>query len=317
MSVTAHDIYADDGTRIRLWERSQAESDEAVLFVHGATYGGRGVFDVDAPDIETSWLRTVAEDGPAAFAIDIRGYGDSERPLELEGPSEAHPSVVRAPIAADDVTAALEFIVDRVNHVHLVGYSWGTIVCGILFRREIDVEIRSLTQFAPIYDPPSEFQSKFDPGTPPSAYRTTTKAQIEQRWKDQLLNSPDSYRGGSRDSDVLDAFWSMLHNSGQRVEGEPTDTILAPNGALSDISDAATGGPLYAGADIVPPTLVIRGSLDTISIRMDALNLYDALPEGRFSEYVEIAGGTHFLQLENRRDALYDTVARFQRRSSQ
>ena len=62
------------------------------------------------------------------------------------------------------------------------------------------------------------------------------------------------------------------------------------------------------------PTLVVRGSLDITSTRADALSLFDALDvPGEGTEYIEIAGGTHFVHLERRRHALYDAVDRFQR----
>ncbi|MFB6085066.1 MAG: alpha/beta hydrolase [Halorientalis sp.] len=308
MDLVAHDIDAD-GTRLRLWERSAADPDRAVLFVHGATYASRAIFAPrDAP--EFSWLRAVAADGDAAFALDVRGYGDSERPPALDGdPDDAAPAV-RAETAADDVRAALSAVRDRVDcPVHLVGTSWGTMILGRVLAAGPGVA--SATLHAPVYRPSTELVEGFDLGDPPRAYRTLSREEVRHRWDRQLGDDPASARGGSGDDDpVFDAFWRTLVESGQGREGE---AIAAPNGCLVDLRDAADGDPGYDPAAVDAPTLVIRGSRDPTSTRADASGLFDDLtvPD---REYVEIAGGTHFVHLEARRHALYDAVAAFQAR---
>jgi len=308
MDPVANDVDAD-GTRLRLWERSATDPDRAVLFVHGATYPSRAIFAPrDAP--EFSWLRAVAADGGAAFALDVRGYGDSERPAALDGdPDDAEPAV-RAAVAAEDLRAALSAVRDRVDcPVHLVGTSWGTMIAGRLLAETPGVA--SATLHAPVYRPARELVAGFDLGAPPRAYRTLSRADVQHRWDRQLGAGPAPFRGGSGDEDpVFDAFWRTLVESGQGRDGE---RIAAPNGCLLDLRDAADGDPGYDPAAVDTPTLVIRGSADPTSTRADATALYDELtvPD---REYVEIAGGTHFVHLEERRHALYDIVAAFQER---
>jgi pimeloyl-ACP methyl ester carboxylesterase len=302
------DLTAPDGTRIRLWKRAPADASaatEAVLFVHGATYGGRSAFDPEG----VSWLAAVAETGRAAYAVDVRGYGDSERPPELADPPTANDPVVRAATAATDAETALLAIRETHGTVHLVGYSWGTMTAGLLLA-ERGVDVASLTQYAPVYAPPADRREEFSPGDPPAAYRTVTRAEARERWADQRPDGvPDSF----------DAFWDALTDSAQRVEGRGDHdgdeaVIAAPNGTLVDLQ-AATEAPLYDAADIAAPTLVVRGSLDTASRRSDALALYDALA-GDERTYTEIAGGSHFMQLEAPRPALIGAVRRFQDRAS-
>jgi pimeloyl-ACP methyl ester carboxylesterase len=57
------------------------------------------------------------------------------------------------------------------------------------------------------------------------------------------------------------------------------------------------------------PTLVVRGSNDPTATREDAPALYDAFGDAR--RYVELAGGTHFMPLEHRREELYATLNGF------
>lgn len=289
------DVTAPDGTLIRRWERRPPDAAEAVCFVHGATYGARGAFDPAG----FSWLAAVRGSGRAAVAVDVRGYGDSERPPELEAPADEHGPVVRASTAARDVASALEGLGDAYRRVHLVGYSWGTIICGRAIAEQ-GLDVDSLVQYGPVYRPPETHRDRFSPGDPPAAYRRVTRAEARSRWADQR---PD----GDVPGDAFEAFWAALVGSGQRVDDE---SILAPNGTLLDLQAAVDAPPYDAGAVDIP-TLVVRGSLDTASTRTDALGLFDALGTDD-REYVEVAGGSHFLQYEPRRAVLYDAVRCFQ-----
>lgn len=292
--IDGSELTARDETRIRRWRRGAPNAAEAVFFVHGATYGGRSAFDPDG----YSWLSAVADTGRAAYAVDVRGYGDSARPPELNAPAADHDPVVRASTAAGDVAAALDEVQGVHETVHLLGYSWGSIIAGVALTA-LGLDVDSLVQYGPVYRPPEVHRARLSPGEPPVAYRRVTKAEARQRWADQR---PD----GSVPADAFEAFWAALVSSGQRVSD---DEILAPNGTLVDIRSAIDAPPYDAGA-IEVPTLVVRGSLDTASTRDDALGLYDALGEAADS-YVEIAGGSHFLQFEPRRRALYEAVRRF------
>jgi len=288
------DLTAPDGTRLRRWGRVPTDASEAVLFVHGATYAGRAAFDPTG----CSWLDAVATAGRAAYAVDIRGYGDSERPPALEAPAAESEPVVRASTAAGDVAAALESIVMDFERVHLVGYSWGTIIAGLLLA-DRGADVASLVQYAPVYRPPSAHRDRFSPGEPPTAYRRVSKAKARERWAEQRP-------GDAVPDDAFESFWEALVGSDQRVED---GRILAPNGTLVDLQ-AAIDAPPYDAAAITVPALVLRGSLDTASTRSDAMGLYDALG-GEDRTYVEISGGTHFLQLEPRRETLFETIRRF------
>lgn len=293
-SLTQTDLRSSDGTRIRRWERIPTDAGEAVMLVHGATYGARSVFDPDG----FSWLRRVAANGRAAFAVDIRGYGDSDRPPALDVPAGENSPVVRARTAARDVATALADVRETYDAVHLVGYSWGTIITGIALT-ELDVASTSLVQYAPVYRPPAENRDRYALDDPPPAYRRVTRTEARERWADQ---HPEN----SVPDDAFVAFWNALSSSGQRVDD---DEILAPNGTLVDLQEAIKT-PLYDPATIDIPTLVVRGSFDTASAREDALTLYDALPKTD-RMYTEIADGTHFLQFESNRNRLYEAVRNF------
>ena len=294
--ATTHTISADDGTALAL--HAEGAGDSAVLFVHGATFGARPAFATPG----YSWLTACADAGRAAYALDARGYGGSERPAAMDADPGGEPPV-RASVAADDLAAALAFVRARHDTVHLVGYSWGSMVAGVALERGATVD--SVTMYAPVYAPDPDRVAEFDPGNPPAPKREATRAETRDRWDHHFGDEdPAQYR----DAGAFEAFWETLHD-GQEVPGEEP-TIAAPNGTLADLTEAARTGPVYDAGAVTTPTLVVRGSLDRTATRADGLALYDAL-ESDDREYAELSGGSHFLALERRRDALFGRVRAF------
>jgi len=294
--ATTHTITADDGTALAL--HAEGAGDRAVLFVHGATFGARPAFATPG----YSWLAAAVDAGRAAYALDARGYGDSERPAAMDAAPGGDPPV-RADVAADDLAAALAFVRARHDAVHLVGYSWGSMIAGVALERGAAVD--SVTMYAPVYAPDPDRVAEFDPGDPPAPKREVTRTETRDRW-DAHFGDAEPVR--YRDDDAFDAFWETLHD-GQSVPGEE-QTIEAPNGTLADLTEAARDGPVYDAAAVSAPALVVRGSLDRTATRADGLALYDALGTDD-REYAELAGGSHFLALERRRRALFDRVRAF------
>ena len=304
MEPAARTITAEDGTRLRVWELEPPDADEAVLFVHGAITCSRALFAPPVPDDTSySWLHAAMESGQAAFAVDVRGYGDSERPPELDEPPEANDPPVRADDAAEDVQAAYEFVADRYETVHLVGVSWGTMTGGT-FLSEAEPDVASATLCAPVFRPPYEFAPAMaDFGVDPDldAYVVQTREEVVERQAD---GDP---------TPVFEAIWETMVESGQGIEGQ--NAYLAQSGALADVRDACAGERIYDPGEIDVPTLVIRGSADVVSQREDALALYDGLSVASDRvEYAEIGGGDHYVMHGSRRGALFDAVAAFQDR---
>lgn len=316
MDLQQTDVTASDGTRLRLWNVSDSDASEAVLFVHGATYPTRAVFAPPIEDQTYSWLHGAARRGRAAFAVDLRGYGESDSPTSTDGENDsAIPA--RAEDAADDVAAALEAIRDRFDRVHLVGYSWGSIVCGY-YLTAVEDDVASLTQAAPVYRPPPEVGDRFAGTDSIEPFRRITREDVRDRWDEQIPEEvpPAEWRGDGGDGSILDAVWKGIASSNHRLKGTDAPTVAVPNGTLLDLRAAANDEPVYDAAEIAVPTLVVRGTLDPTATRTDALALYDELADGAPTrEYAEIGGATHFLPVERRRTALYDAVDSYQTRT--
>lgn len=311
--LTPHDVTAGDGTRLRVWADAPEATDrsnEAVLFVHGAITHSRALFappverEDGRPDDSYSWLRATAEVGRTAYALDVRGYGDSEFPPEFDAPPEENGPPVLAEDAADDVAAALDFVAERHAAVHLVGVSWGTMTTGrLLAERDADAtEVASYTQCAPVYDPPYEFAdlvSAFGLDSDLGAYYVEDRETVAERQD-------------ADDSALFDAVWTAMVESGQGEAADREDAYAAQTGALADVRACCAGDPPYDPREISVPTLVVRGSDDETARRSDALALYDELgtADDR-KEYAELAGADHYAMHGERRRALYDLVAGF------
>jgi pimeloyl-ACP methyl ester carboxylesterase len=305
MSLRSHDVTACDGLSLNLWERSSDsgepadDREEAVLFVHGSITCARALFDPPLDDDSYSWLAATVEDGRTAFALDVRGYGDSDLPSEMHEPPEANAPPVRADRAADDLADAFAVVSERFSATHLVGVSWGTNVCGRFVARDRP-DVASLVQCAPIYRTPYDVEEGLDAlGLDPDldAYHYQDRETVESR------------QGDDANSDLFEAVWRTQVQSNQGIDDE---TYIAQTGALADYADCCADDPPYDAAGINVPTLVVRGTEDAISWRDDALALYGELGvPGRRSEYTELAGADHYAMHGARRDALYAATNAF------
>ena len=109
---------------------SKFSADRVVLFVHGATYPAETAFDLRLGG--TSWMEYIAERGFDVWLVDVRGYGRSTRPPEMNEPPEKNAPIVRTDTALHDVSTAIDFILRKrgVQKLDLIGWSWGTAMDG-------------------------------------------------------------------------------------------------------------------------------------------------------------------------------------------
>src|SRR5207253_4266989 len=68
----------------------------------------------------------LAEEGFCAYVIDIRGYGQSTRPPEMEEPPQNHLPVVRSVEAVRDIDAAVDLIRRRTGASRVSLFGWAT-----------------------------------------------------------------------------------------------------------------------------------------------------------------------------------------------
>jgi alpha-beta hydrolase superfamily lysophospholipase len=72
-----------------------------LLYVHGATYPAETAFDLKLNGL--FWMDYIAQHGYDVYLVDIRGYGKSTRPPEMDQPAADNEPIVRTVIAVKDV----------------------------------------------------------------------------------------------------------------------------------------------------------------------------------------------------------------------
>lgn len=111
-----------DGHPIAVWGRVPANTRKSVLLIHGRTWSSRPDFDLQVPGLKRSVMQSFADRGIAAYAIDLRGYGETPRDATgFNTPNRA----------AADVAAVLKWMAvqhPRLEPPALVGWSNGAVV---------------------------------------------------------------------------------------------------------------------------------------------------------------------------------------------
>src|SRR5690349_4590144 len=68
-----------DGHPMAVWARRPTSPRGAVLLVHGRTWSSRPDFDLQVPGLKRSVMADLSAAGFAAYAVDMRGYGETPR----------------------------------------------------------------------------------------------------------------------------------------------------------------------------------------------------------------------------------------------
>lgn len=305
--VTAEDHLIDgrgDGVQLFLRNKRPVEQDAigSMVLLHGATFSSISLFDVDVDG--ASFMDVLALAGIDAWALDIRGYGGSTRPVAMRKPPSSDAALVRAVEAADDVADALSHVrsVRPSAPLGLLGMSWGGSLAGVHASRHNDLD--ALVLVAPLWL--STAPLRFDGGAPIMTHRIVDVDAYEAAW---LAAAPDERRNELLPDGWFDR-WAAV-TAATDVEA-PLRHIRAPSGAVADVREHWTvAKPLYDPAMITTPTLVMRGTWD-VDVRRDmALDLFDRLTAAPDRNYIEIANSTHMMLMEPARRIAFAQITAF------
>jgi len=193
---------ADPGIQLYIRNKRPAgvtsfSAEKILLYVHGATYPSETSFDL--PLNGRSMMDHIAQKGFDVYLVDVRGYGASTRPPEMDQPPPQNKPIVDTPTAAKDVGIAVDHILHRrgVAKINLMGWSWGTAIMG-MYTTEHNDKVNRLVLYAPAWI----FTTRPAIGggeAPLGAYRTVTKEAAKQRW---LKGVPEN-----KQADLIPAGW--------------------------------------------------------------------------------------------------------------
>jgi pimeloyl-ACP methyl ester carboxylesterase len=285
---------------------TQFPADKILLYVHGSTYPAETAFDLQLNGF--SWMDYIARHGYDVYLVDLRGYGKSTRPPEMDKPAADNEPIVRTTTAVKDVGAAVDFILKRRNvaKINLLGWSWGTSIMG-WYTAQNNEKVNRLVLYAPQWV--RNTPALTDSGAKLGAYRSVSRDAAKGRW---LTGVPEDKKATLIPAGWFEA-WADATFASDPVGAKQTPPVLrAPNGTVLDTREFwGAGKPLYDPAGIRVPTFLAHAEWDA-DLPSYMLHAYFArLTNAPYKRYVEIGEGTHTVIMEKNRMQLFQAVQQF------
>lgn len=266
--------------KVYLWEKYHKDfaktfrqTNKIVLLVHGATWTGRPDFDLQIRDY--SLMDFLAKKGYDVWAIDIHGYGKSEK-TDKDWSDTAS--------AADDIGAAVDYITKQngVEKISLLGWSWGTQTTG-LYTMNHPEKINKLILYAMAWK-----------GRPEMKLIPVPKEQY--RVNDEKAARSD-FIEGQYEPDVVEKYVKEALNAVPK----------APNGVRVDF---ITKLPMLHPELIKVPTLIIRPEKDFLATEAETLEFFGKLGTN-YKSYSALPDGGHAIILEKNYKKFQNVVLGF------
>ncbi len=275
-------------------------AERTLLYVHGSTYPSETAFDLPLDDL--SWMDFIARHGWDVYLVDVRGYGRSTRPPEMDEPADKNPPIVRTTTAVKDVGSAVDFILQRrkTEQLCLLGWSWGTTMMG-WYAASHPARVHKLVVYAPqwLRDAPTLIGGD----GPLGAYRTASRDAARGRWLTGVAED--------KKADLIPAGWfekwADATFATDPVGAMQTPPVLrAPNGTIADTREFwSQGKPVFDPRQIKCPVLLIHAEWDADNPAALARAYFAKLTGAPYRRFVEIGEGTHTVLLEKNRLQLF------------
>ena len=282
-------------------------ADKTLIYVHGATYPSETAFDLKLDGL--SWMDYIAQRGYDVYLLDVRGYGQSTRPPQMDKPASDSAPFAGTEEAMRDVDAVVEFVKKRRNvaKVNLLAWSWGTAIMQ-WYSSVNSNKVNKLVLYAPVWIRQTASLVQTGPG-PVAAYRNVQRDQAKARW---LAGVP-----ADKQADLIPAgwfeAWADATFATDPVGAKQNPPVLrAPNGVVAD-------GLKYWGNGVIPwkaenikvPVLLIKAEWDQDTPAYMAQALLPKLTGAPYKRYVELGEGTHTIIMEKNRMNLFREVQLF------
>lgn len=284
---------------------AQSPLRRAVLYIHGATFPS--ALSIAYRFDGTSWRDELNEAGFDVWGLDFYGFGQSDRYPEMGQPAADNAPLCVAKDAAEQVQAAVRFILGHhdIARLSLISHSWGAMP-SCLFAGAHPALVDRLVLFAPIgrraprrYEQPAAFP----------AWRLVT---LQDQWNRFVEDVPD------HEPPVLsrvhfDEWGQRYLDSDPESRSRDPASVKTPLGPFSEIIKAWHGQLAYDPAAVRSPVAIIRGAWDGLVQDDDARWLFDALTHAPTKRDVKIGRGTHLMHLETMRIELWRESVAFLR----
>src|SRR6266403_2094450 len=237
---------------------TQFSGEKTLVYVHGTSQAASSTFDLPLDGF--SWMDYIARSGYDVYLIDLRGYGRSTRPPEMEKPASENPPIVRTDVAVKDVEAAVDHILARrgLTKLNLMGWSWGTAIMG-RYATQNSGKVNRLVLYAPSWISKAPATSS---AAPLGAYQTWTMEQARSRLQD---GAPEEKKKDLMPAAWFEA-WSAATLAIDAVGAKQTPPVVrTPNGPVQDTREYwMAGKPLWEPSEVKAPTLIVVGEWDAL-----------------------------------------------------
>jgi pimeloyl-ACP methyl ester carboxylesterase len=258
-----------------VWARKPATPRGVVLLVHGRTWSSRPDFDLQVPGLQRSVMQSLVAQGFAAYAVDLRGYGET--------PRDATGWLTPRRAAADVLN-----VVTWVGQQHptlpkpaLVGWSRGA-AASMLTAQLAATRISALVLFGFAFDPDLQFADSPAPDKPAMVKNTPESALsdfISPRVTPQAVMQAFAEQAMKADPVLMD------------LKGDVDFNALKPS-------------------RVTVPTLLMFGERDAGVPQPDATKFFAQLATPD-KQLVVLPGADHAAQLEDTHDAWIAAVVNF------
>lgn len=285
---------------------SSFSAERTILMMHGATFSSGSLYDVAHDGY--SFVDYLAQQGFDVYAVDVRGYGESSRPAEMDRAAQENAPLVRTETGVRDFGSAVDFILRTrgLKKLNVIGMSWGGSVTGAYVSRHNDKVVK-LGLIAPQWL--SSGPVAIDVGGQLDAYRMVPVSAIKERW---LSCAPAHGRDGLIPEGWFEAWVAATVKTEPLANLREKNTIRATNGAILDIREYWTAGkPFYDPSRIEVPVLLTHGEWDR-DVPLDLAQAYFSTLSGApYRRWLEVGEATHMMVLEKNRLQVFNALAQF------
>lgn len=287
---------------------AETSPDKILLFVHGATYPAETAFDLPIEGV--SMMDLIAARGYDVYLVDVRGYGRSTRPAEMDQPPAANKPIVSTEVAAHDLGVAADYILKKrkVSKINVMGWSWGTSIAG-MYTSEHNDKVNRLVLYAPQWirnEPPAPVAAD---APPLGAYRLVSRESARARWLKGVAEDKqaDLIPAGVFEA-WADATWATDPESGK----QNPPMLRAPNGVIQDnMKYWSAGKAQYDPGKITVPTLLLHAEWDADLPSYLAQGYFAQLKNTPYKRLIELSEGTHTVMMEKNRMQFFHELMGF------
>ena len=240
-----------------------------LLLVHGGGPGGLASFDLPVPGYSFAQDLATCGHGRAVYIMDVRGWGGSTRPKELEAAADANPPAVRVHEAAQDIASVVDAIRARTGAPQVALFGWASGGHWNAFYATQHAEkVSHLILLNTIYGvaAPWPFGAVFEDREEPGrfdrragAYALADAESLVARWNRTI---PTDDKTQWRDPQVVEAYVRETLASDPTSTSRTPVSARIPTGFRLEAFEMSRGHKYWDAADLRVPTLVVRGGWD-------------------------------------------------------